>query len=683
MNIAINPADQYYSVAWPDRMPYDVPPHVAESLDAAERRLAASNSDNRGHVLLRSALSTAIQDLCRLLEPVVRVNLIGNVGNGKTTALCILANLTRSDEAAGEHRARRVRLQIRSLERKIEKLAAKATAERPTGADIAAYQLARRRRQQLEASLAAPIGPADADRLLLPAAGGRTTLCPMSLQYAPAPAIQIVPLEPGKLRSLVTDFAEGLYAQNTLADGERPEEHVSEETRRALKNMAGATNADLKDMVARANSASELADLLLARINPAARSKVRHAPQPSDDASEWLAATVADINYGRASGAPYPARLEIFWPGAPQGLELIDTRGLDAHVTEDVRARIEDRDAVAVLCSSFTGVPDAMTIAALRHAKVMGRRHGMALLALARQESDLAGYLADDEDPCERKVQEALNRLTQEKLPSVCIVAGAVQIHGQLMAEAISAAVDDLKSTWEADLARHLGVLIEAMKEDHGAILDELARYQAAHVATLAGRPAAPDMPRAARLFEFPEPPHSSTLAACIRRRGAYENLNAAHVATGAFTAAIADAADKIEIMLLDSARTLRPRAPTAAEDAAFEIVMDRIDAFQREVRSSVSKKLIDLVVKALEDHPADEVFDICQRAWGQGSREVRGKETYRSFVIRHLDAWMTDDQELGSMLAANALAIWQREIDAAVRHEDAYTRSLASQGDR
>lgn len=679
MNMSVDPANHRFSVAWPTPSPYELPLHVAEVFEAADQKLAATTIENRGLALLRTAFLAALEDICKLNKPVVRVNFIGNVGNGKTTALCVLANLLRSNTAAHEHRARRVRHQIRGLDRKTEKLLEKSQKQPLSAQDIAAYHLAKRRREELEASLNAPIGLADADRLLLPASSGRTTLCPMSLQYGAAPAIKIVPLDEAGFQSLVADLAEGLHAQHAAGEADRQEEHVSEETRRALKNMAGATNADLKHIVETSPSAAETAKFLLARIEPEGRTKTMHEPCPSDDAAEWLAATIADINYGRAAGSPYPARLEVFWPYAPQGLELIDTRGLDAHVTQDIRARIEDRDAVAVLCSSFSGVPDAMTLAALRHAKIMGRRHGMALLALARQESDLSGNLADDDDPCDRKIREAASRLSQERLPSLGMVAGAVQFHGQLMADAISSAVADMRLAWEADLSRHVDVLIEIMKEDHTAILDELARYQAGHVVALASDQTVPIMPRAARLFEFPEPPHSSTLAACIRRRGVYDNLNAAHVATGAFTATVAEAADRIEALLVTATNALKPVAPTPPQEVALSIVLDRIDAFQRNIRSSISTKLIDLVVRALEDHPADEVFDLCQRAWGQGSREVRGKETYRSFAIRHIDSWMTDDQELGGMLSAHALAIWQRELDAAARHEDAYTRNLSA----
>ena len=39
----------------------------------------------------------------------------------------------------------------------------------------------------------------------------------------------------------------------------------------------------------------------------------------------------------------------------------------------------------------------------------------------------------------------------------------------------------------------------------------------------------------------------------------------------------------------------------------------------------------------------------------------------------------MTDDQQLGAMIAAHALAIWQRELTAAIRHEAAYTNRITA----
>jgi len=678
MNAPFDPSDLHFSVAWPEPETFSIPAHVAAVLDDAVQRLMRPAASARSQALLQSAYERIVVDLDKLTAPMVRVHMIGNVGNGKTTALCVLTNLTRSDASAERHRGQRIGAQIKAAQNKLDKLAKKAAGDGLDHADKIAANLARSRLQQLERALHQPIGPADADRLLLPASGGRTTLCPMALQYAAAPAIEIVPMPPDDLRLLIDDFAAGLIAEKLRQKGDPPEEHVSEETGRALRNMAGLTNAALKDLVKFAPSAEALTQDILLRMRLPLRRQVRFEPAETADAGDWLAETLSAINYGKATFAPYPARVEIFWPAAPRGLHLIDTRGLDAHVTEDVRRRLEDDASVAVLCSSFTGVPDAMTIAALRHAKVMGRRHGIVILGLARQESDYSGNIADDEDPCDRKINETQNRLAQERLPVPPVVAGAVQVHGSLMVDAISQAVTDLRASWRADLERHAATLAELLKDGHVAILDELTRYQEAHIHTVATAAIVPKLPKAARLFVFDELPHASTLAACIRRRGVYENLNAAHVATNEFRAAVGEATDTLEALLIQSARAARPTKRNPTQTAAYGIVCDRIDAFQQGVRTAVSEKLIDLVVQALADHPADGLFDLCGSAWGPGSRDIRGSEPYRLFVIRHLDRWMTDDMELASMLAAHALRIWQTEIDRAVRHADAYATTAS-----
>lgn len=97
MNVALDPLDLHYSVTWLRPEPYTMPGHIGLTLDAAANRLSRLPPDNRGRVLLEAAKEAVEADLKKLTAPSVRVVFIGNVGNGKTTAICILTNLTRSE----------------------------------------------------------------------------------------------------------------------------------------------------------------------------------------------------------------------------------------------------------------------------------------------------------------------------------------------------------------------------------------------------------------------------------------------------------------------------------------------------------------------------------------------------------------------------------------------------------
>lgn len=134
---------------------------------------------------------------------------------------------------------------------------------------------------------------------------------------------------------------------------------AGEEIARCLKNMR-STNAEIDEYVAKATSPKELCWMLATRLNLSGRTRTSFSPDPTEGAGEWLARTVAGLNYGKIADAPFPGRIIISWPGAPYGLHMVDTRGLDAHVTAPIRTELEDRDTVVVLCSSFIDTSDAV-----------------------------------------------------------------------------------------------------------------------------------------------------------------------------------------------------------------------------------------------------------------------------------------------------------------------------------
>ena len=142
--------------------------------------------------------------------------------------------------------------------------------------------------------------------------------------------------------------------------------------------------------------------------------------------------------------------------------------------------------------------------------------------------------------------------------------------------------------------------------------------------------------------------------------------------------ARIGAAAETVAKRLMRETTGARSIPASPPQDAAVQIARDRIQAFRRSVRTNIRDALVEMVAEALAATQADDIIDLCRRAYGPGSQDVRGKEKYRQFVIRHLDHWMTDDQELGAALGNHALAMWQRAVDALVRHEDAYSENIA-----
>lgn len=120
MNAPFEVADLHYSVTWPAAEPFVIPAQVAAALTAARTMLAETSAQveaevmlglprNRGRLLLGSIVSTVTRpSLEKLASPTTRVVFIGQAGIGKSTSICLLTNLTRSDDDARAHRHRRL-----------------------------------------------------------------------------------------------------------------------------------------------------------------------------------------------------------------------------------------------------------------------------------------------------------------------------------------------------------------------------------------------------------------------------------------------------------------------------------------------------------------------------------------------------------------------------------------------
>jgi energy-coupling factor transporter ATP-binding protein EcfA2 len=339
MNLSVSPASLRASIDWPATPSYRPPLHVEVALSKARNILwegeaedkaaaLAGLEQNPARALIGAALHTVEGDLAKLAMPATRVVFIGNVGVGKTTSLCYLANLTRTEADARLHRERRMKPVLSSLNRTIEEI--EGVTDRPlTAREQIKLAKARSKLEADSKQLAEPVGPTDADRILLPASAGRTTVCPMEISYAVEPSIEITPLPLTTFVSLVRDAAtEAFNLQRS--DDTSTETSVAKEIVRAMRNMAGLNRREFEELARTASDPGALLRDLLMRIDYPSRTTTFCQPAADENPEDWLSETIADINYCRNRSLPFASSIHIRWPAAPQAIHFVDTRGMMA-----------------------------------------------------------------------------------------------------------------------------------------------------------------------------------------------------------------------------------------------------------------------------------------------------------------------------------------------------------------
>jgi transcriptional regulator with XRE-family HTH domain len=296
---------------------------------------------------------------------------IGKIGDGKTTAICFLAGLTRRSQK-----------QPRDLR----------------------------------------------DECLLATQRSRTTLCPATVRGEATEKgastmrfrITVEPLPNEEIYRLVREFATDLW--NNRAGAKRASEESrgpSIEVERALRNMAklkseevNLPNGDVQtrreeaELARNAGSIKELQAAIAERLELFKRTERELVWTGASEAEgrNWLKKTYADINLGNAPTISLPARMTVtvpftIMPGSPFQIDAIDTKGIDGSAKRpDIQAILDDPRSVPVLCTTLGDAPgphyDSL-FAELGETGMLRQFEERAMLLILDQEKE-ALEVADD-----------------------------------------------------------------------------------------------------------------------------------------------------------------------------------------------------------------------------------------------------------------------------------------------
>ena len=289
---------------------------------------------------------------------------------------------------------------------------------------------------------------------VLEVGGGGVTICEVHLVQGPHYGILVEPISESELRREVSEFAQYLMRplQSSEEDGTGDlETHgTSREIERAVRNMSGLRSVRERGNNGRRHSvdhartlaqeflsgdrdADSLTVEILSRINLPQRTRreLWYSEMSSKPPLRWLKDVFLDVNNGRHAEFSLPRRIDVMIPSpilaeGSLSIRFVDTKGIDGTAErEDLEYHFNDANTVAVLCSTFNDAPSPSVQQLLERA-VDGQFPDLqtkaAVLVLPRPEEALAvktdqGELAEDtEDGYELKGEQAQMILDSRRL---------------------------------------------------------------------------------------------------------------------------------------------------------------------------------------------------------------------------------------------------------------------------
>ena len=225
--------------------------------------------------------------------------------------------------------------------------------------------------------------------MMLDTGGGRTTLCEVCVQQGNGFAIDVEALPDEEVYRLVAELGRSIHVKDGGDGSARPkvDYRPPEEIERALRNMAGLTRTTRKkgepvpvDPIAKIGaetpSLEEFKAEVAARLTLWRRTRRTIEFEGSDEAvgRRWMKETFTAINNGRHADFSLPGRITITVPfslvsGTPFSISLIDTRGVEVSaIRPDLIKHLKNPRVVTVLCSNWGSAPDVSLQELLKHA---------------------------------------------------------------------------------------------------------------------------------------------------------------------------------------------------------------------------------------------------------------------------------------------------------------------------
>ena len=533
---------------------------------------------------------------------------------------------------------------------------------------------------------------------VLDVGAGGVTLCEVHISRGPGFGICIEPKTEEEIYREVREFARSFMAPQGT-DGEDEEEEpgfagTTKELDRTIRNMSGLTikrtrlpdgtrerTDPVRIMAQNCASQDDLAVAIRAKMKLHGRTRrdlwypdlARKEPLP------WLAEVFRQVNNGRHPEFSLPNRIEVIVPQAILRAEsedtlsfrLIDTKGIDDTAERgDLEAYFSNPNALVVMCSIFNEAPSPSVQQLLDRAVKGGFsnvENKSAILVLPRPSEALA--VRDDEgfavdtvaDGYELKGEQATNSLLRSSLPSVPVeFFNSLEDDPRQLVDFLLERVKHLRNINVTKLRNVIDGANALVQNRENEQVRAVQQQVSSQLNTWLGRnrEIAPFQrsPETSLLQAIREMRYASSLQASLRRGGVWYNLDYAHqLGYGTRIMALMAVRPKLE--------GFRSFADTLLNTPGLEEATDLVQQSIRIIESGTDTLLNDtqLLGRTIyAEHMEDdgELWDGCAGEWGRGPG-------YRERVLRRHSEWFQDNREdIDNQINPIIEAKWQGILD-------------------
>ena len=511
---------------------------------------------------------------------------------------------------------------------------------------------------------------------VLEVGGGGVTVCEVHLVQGPHYGLAVEPMGENELRREVLEFAQFLKRSPHQDEeiGDLDSHGTSKEIERAIRNMSGLTRKvsremrpDGKRIRVTVDSAMDLAEEsadpnalaveILARMDLQKRTRreLWHSENFSEDSLMWLQRNFVEVNNGRHPEFSIPKRIEITVPQRileeeSLSIRIIDTKGIDRTAERrDLEEHFSAPNTIVVLCSSFNDAPSTSVQSLLERAQegqFANLETKTMVLALPRPNEALAvkddaGFSAQTvEDGYDLKGDQVELRLEPLHIPGVCVAFfNALEDDPELLRDFLLELVQNLRKRHCENLKEAIAGANDLVQNFAKEQVREIQQQAAGHLITwLKNNQQIGPFSRRLQdsLISAISRAHASSLQASVRRQGEWYNLDYSHqLGHSARAMAVGTVGSKQEAFKAIATNLLQN--PELEE--AFGLVQQASRILESGTEALFGKsQLLGRTIHTRYMKPAAKLWDSCDEEWGRGPG-------YRDRVSQHHRDWFTDDR--------------------------------------
>ena len=504
---------------------------------------------------------------------------------------------------------------------------------------------------------------------ILKTGSGRTTVCEVIFEYAERYSIAIQPLPETEVRQTVSDFSEFIWNKINKDVSEDAEggSLLSEEMNRCIRNMLGIPikreklpegkqkSVDMAIELAKGcKSIDELKELMFECLSIEQRTELEIWPSPEENKEwqKWLKKHFADINDGKNKKMSLPEKLIVRGPLSLEingiNWSIVDTRGIDGNVSRsDLRKVISEDGTFPIVTSSFNDAPDADARSVLEMGCNLGYleklKREAVLLILDKDEShkitDIDPKLTTKKDKIldGRAIREEqiYNKLTHDLKWDGCIAFfDCKQEDSENLWEILSSRYKVYLDFYNKEILSVCSAINELLKAEEQQYIAFSNALQTLYEQWR--KIADEDTPNwehfGNKLLKHLEKIHHRTLAASIRRKGVYSNLDFYEIVRSIATKSGND-------FVFNESTKLQKSLTRIVEDNGFLDFQDQVNSESRKIEREMQnfvEQLGDLASNTWNIYLGSQqvTWDDWDAEWGRGAG-------YKKRVLAKINNWL------------------------------------------